>query len=118
MSVMGLVESMRGEFRRALQPFKGGERGTATILRYPTFTDTGETVAIHYEQTRTADGGIHTYSESGMPGYIVFLQDILETPLTSRDRLTVNGLTLGVIFGSYPGNLTPADRLETELLRG
>jgi hypothetical protein len=106
----GLIESMRGPFAEALSPFKGGRSGRAEILRSAnSYASTGEFVNVHYEPTRSEDGGVHTYSESGMPAYTVFLDGRLATPLRSRDRLTVRGITLQIEFGAFPANVGPVD---------
>lgn len=115
--MLALMESMRPQFARALSVFKGGS-GVAEILR----ADNGwasaappELVNVHYELTRAEDGGTHSYSEAGVPGYTVRFLERLETPLASDDRLKIDGRTLQVLYGSYPGNLGPVDSVDTVL---
>lgn len=115
--MLGLIEGMRTEFARCLQPFKGGYSGRAEILRADnTYASSSEFVNIHYEPTLSEDTGVHTYSESGLPAYTVYLDGRLTTPLRSRDRLTVRGRTLQVEFGSFPGNVGPIDSFPAYLI--
>jgi hypothetical protein len=111
-STYGLVESMRSEFTRVLRPLKGGTSGMATIQRAGTGAQrstwiTGETVAVHYEQHKT-DGpqGIQI-GVSGAPGYDVFIDGRLDTPLRPGDRIVVNGSIFRVDSANDLGNLTP-----------
>lgn len=115
--MLALMESMRPQFARALSVFKGGS-GVAEILR----ADNGwasaappELVNVHYELTRAEDGGTHSYSEAGVPGYTIRFDGRLDPPLVSGDRLKLDGRTLEVLYGSYPGNLGPTDSIEVVL---
>jgi len=115
--MLGLMEDMRPQFARMLAVFKGGS-GVAEILRKSASwasADPVETVAIHYELSRAEDGGIHSYSESGVPGYTVRFNGRLDTPVVSGDRLVIGGRTLEIVYGSYAGNLGPVDSVEATL---
>lgn len=117
MSALRQMESMRGQFGRQLRVFKGGKNGRAEILRSANaYASASEFVNVHYEPTRSEDGGVHTYSESGMPAYTVFIDGRLTTPLRSRDRLRVRGITLQIEFGAFPGNLSPTDSFPSVLI--
>jgi hypothetical protein len=108
---------MRSEFARQLAVFKGGS-GVAEIRRKANnwaAATPAETVAVHYELSRAEDGGIHSYSESGVPGYTVRFNGRLETPVVSGDRLVIGGRTLEIVYGSYAGNLGPVDSVEATL---
>jgi hypothetical protein len=63
---------------------------------------------VHYEQKRT-DGGVPLdLSVSGAPGYTVYFDGRLDTPVKDGDRILVNGLTLVVETVNEIGNLTPS----------
>lgn len=115
--MMGLVESMRPQFARVLNVFKGGS-GVAEIRRKANgfaAATPPELVEIHYELSRAEDGGMHSYSESGVPGYTVRFAGRLDTPVVSGDRLIIGGRTLEIVYGSYTGNLGPVDQVEATL---
>jgi hypothetical protein len=115
MTGFGLIERQRGLFANALKPLKGGTSGMAEIRRAVRTAGTRtwaaanppEMVAVHYEQKRT-DGGVPLdLSVSGAPGYTVFFDGRLATPVKDGDRILVNGLTLVVEMVNEIGNLTP-----------
>jgi hypothetical protein len=113
----GLIESMRGPFAEALAPFKGGTNARAEILRSANnHASTNEWAHIHYEPTRSEDGGIHSYSESGLPSYTVYM-DRLPTPLRTHDRLRIREITLEIEYGAFPANIGPIDQYQA-VLRG
>ena len=115
--MLGQMEHMRPAFARALRVFKGGS-GMAEILRAENAYAASvppEIVPVHYELSQSQDGGIHTYSESGMPGYTLRFDGRLDQPVVAGDRLIVGGRTLEVVYGSYAANLGPVDSVETVL---
>ena len=108
----GLVENMRTQFQRQLRPLKGGASGVATIQRANkggqrgTWTTDAATVAVHYEQRRTDGGSELEAMPAGVPGYTVYVDGRLATPLKHGDRFIVNGMTLMVEQVDEVGNLT------------